>query len=419
MSERFNSPEGGVLRGIVGGVAGALVCAFVLLVCSLFWSGELGAMLQLFVGLAVGWFYRLFRGRRSKTAAYVTVSICTVLACVLWVIGVALLSVGISPADLTAGDWLSLWEMGWELLLLCAGLGLIGFFLTRKGLLIYADWKRGPWHMAYSYAGGAMYNLLPERLPAQSPPERFVVRERFSHGTQIIVEGDILRWKRLLRKEAVIPVQEIAGVVLGPSGGCNVVYNRDYRVLTKFAASMEHAELLLLWLLQRSVPIDKAPVGWRRPDTSGSGSVEEKSAAGAQRKFTLGLKRSARIGFTGIGWFLLVLGALLLLMLLFSQMTAAERWAIGLLDLVVMGMGVVYLRIGKRCGVEINGEQMRVVSRWGRTAEFSVREVSSVSRSIGWIVLYDREWRTLARIDPYLENLETLKEYLAGYGVKW
>ena len=147
--------------------------------------------------------------------------------------------------------------------------------------------------------------------------------------------------------------------------------------------------------------------------------MEEKSAAGAQRKFTLGLKRSARIGFTGIGWFLLVLGALLLLMLLFSQMTAAERWAIGLLDLVVMGMGVVYLRIGKRCGVEINGEQMRVVSRWGRTAEFSVREVSSVSRSIGWIVLYDREWRTLARIDPYLENLETLKKYLAGYGVKW
>ena len=42
---------------------------------------------------------------------------------------------------------------------------------------------------------------------------------------------------------------------------------------------------------------------------------------------------------------------------------------------------------------------MRVVSRFGRAAEFSVRDVSSVSRSLGWIVLYDREFRTLAKVD--------------------
>lgn len=42
----------------------------------------------------------------------------------------------------------------WELLLLCASLGMIGFFFTRKSLLAYADWKKGPWHIAY--AGGGM-----------------------------------------------------------------------------------------------------------------------------------------------------------------------------------------------------------------------------------------------------------------------
>ena len=69
--------------------------------------------------------------------------------------------------------------------------------------------------------------------------------------------------------------------------------------------------------------------------------------------------------------------------------------------------------------MEVDGEQMRVVSRFGRAAEFSVREVSFVSRSMGWIVLYDREFKTLAKIDSCLENLDMLKEYLVFYGIKW
>lgn len=82
------------------------------------------------------------------------------------------------------------------------------------------------------------------------------------------------------------------------------------------------------------------------------------------------------------------------------------------------GMGIVSLRIGKVSRVEVDGEQMRVVSRFGRAAEFSVRDVSSVSRSLGWIVLYDREFRTLAKVDSYLEDLDRLKGYLAFYGIK-
>lgn len=160
MSDYFNSShneispklQGSVLRGISGSVTGMIVCILVMLLCSLFRMSSFSTMLQLFAGLVIGWFYRLFHGRRSKTAAYVTVRICTVSASVLWVALLALLSVFVFPAPFTEADWGRLWGGIWKLLLLCAGLGMLGFFLTRRNLLAYADWKRGPWHIAY--AGG-------------------------------------------------------------------------------------------------------------------------------------------------------------------------------------------------------------------------------------------------------------------------
>ena len=140
------SPElqGSILWGILGSVIGMIVCILVMLLCFLCQMESSGIMLQLFAGLVIGWFYRLFHGRRSKTAAYVTVGVCTVSASVLWGVLLALLPVFVSPDPFTAADWGRLWGKIWELLLLCAGLGMIGFFFTRKSLLAYADWKRGP-----------------------------------------------------------------------------------------------------------------------------------------------------------------------------------------------------------------------------------------------------------------------------------
>ena len=303
------------------------------------------------------------------------------------------------------------------MLLLYAGLGMIGFFLTRRSLLAYADWKRGPWHMAYAGGNGYFYNLLPEKLPAVNPPAYFAVHSRFAPGTRLIVEGSSLRWRRRLRKDRVFSVDDIAGVVLGPGNGCNVLYDKNYQVLAKFAGSMEHADLMFLWLLQREIPIVNVPAGWHSPDNANPEPESVKSSVPLQQ-FTLRLKRSTRIGFTGIGWFLLLIGVALFLALDFSALTMAERTATIFLELAVMGMGIVYLRMGKISGVEADGEQMRVVSRFGRAKEFSVRDVSSVSRSLGWIVLYDREFKTLAKVDSYLEDMERLKEYLAFYGIK-
>lgn len=212
-------------------------------------------------------------------------------------------------------------------------------------------------------------------------------------------------------------VRDIAGVVLGPGNGCNVLYGKDYQVLAKFASSMEHADLMFLWLLQKKVFIVNAPAGWRSPAEDSPEPKPVKSSI-PQQQFTLRLKRSARIGFAGMGWFLLLIGLAPFLAVIFSTVTIAERSALIIVGLVTMGIGIVCLRTGTVCQVEIDGEQVRVVSRFGRTKEFSVKEVSSVSKSLGWIVLYDREFNTLAKIDSYLENLDKLKEYFAFYGIK-
>lgn len=165
------------------------------------------------------------------------------------------------------------------------------------------------------------------------------------------------------------------------------------------------------------VPIVNAPDIWHSP-AEASPEPEPVMSSALQQQFSLRLKRSARIGFTGIGWFLLLIGAALFLVLDSYALTMAEWTAIVFLELAVIEMGIIYLRMGKVSGVEVDGEQMRVVSRFGRAAEFSVRDVSSVSRSLGWIVLYDREFKTLAKVDSCLEDMERLKGYLASYGIK-
>ncbi len=415
-SQTADSPQllGSVMGSILGGIVGMVVCILALLLGWLCWI-ESAFLLQLFVGPVIGWFYRLFHGRRSKPAAYAVVAVCTVLACVLGMTAFALLSAGISPAQLTAEDWGQLWGIAWELLLLCAGLGLAGFFFARGKLLTYVDWEKAPWHIARSYAGGLLYNWLPEKLPDKIPPKSFAVCSRGLLKTCIIAEESHLRWKRPFQKDCIFSAGDIAGVVLGPSSGCNVIYGKNYRLLAKFAASMEHADLLFLWLLQRNISMDKAPIGWRLPEKSEAAKVKNPVS---QQQFTLRLKPSARRTFIGIGCILLLFGLLFLLAVDFSPMTQAGRWVAGGLDLVAMGLGINSLRIGRLYKVEITGEQICAASRFGPAIKFSVREAASASRHIGWIVLYDKEWKPLVKLDPELENLKMLEEYLALYGIR-
>ena len=72
-SHNENNPklQGSVLWGILGSISGMFVCILAMMLCLLFQIEESSMMLQLFAGLVIGWFYRLFRGRRSKMAVNV------------------------------------------------------------------------------------------------------------------------------------------------------------------------------------------------------------------------------------------------------------------------------------------------------------------------------------------------------------
>ena len=133
--------------------------------------------------------------------------------------------------------WAELWSRFGKLPLLFAGLGLIGLFFSRGRLLAYVDWRKGPWYIAGFNAGGATYNMLPEKLPDNRPPERFAVSSRFTSGERIVVEGDTLRWTRSIRRDRGFARRDIAGVVLGPSGGSNVIFDQNYQVLAKFGGA--------------------------------------------------------------------------------------------------------------------------------------------------------------------------------------
>ena len=427
----IDSPEfqGSVLRGILGSIVGMSVCVLVLLLCCLVDFNRLMILLQLLVGAVIGWFYRLFHGRRSKPAAYAIVGVCTMLTCLLWM--PVLVAVHLSCeiplsrlAQMPVEAWAELWSRFGKLPLLFAGLGLIGLFFSRGRLLAYADWQKEPWYIAGFNAGGATYNLLPDKLPNRRPPERFAVSSRFTPGERIVVEGSTLRWVRPVRRERSFTRRDIAGVVLGPSGGSNVIFDQSCQVLAKFAGSMENADLLLRWLMERDIPVHNAPDRWRvlpeEEPVSGEHSVREQPAS--QQQFTLRLKKSTRRGFTGIGCFFLLFSIcvipLLIWLLQYEPMTPVGLSVIVGLDLIVLVCSILFLRMGKVYRVEIDGERIRAYSRFGRPAEFSVRDVSDVSRSIGWIVLYDKEWKPLAKLDPGLEHLELLERYLAAYGVR-
>ena len=177
--------------------------------------------------------------------------------------------------------------------------------------------------------------------------------------------------------------------------------------------------------MEQNIPIHNAPDGWRVLPEEGPVFEEQSTSReqpSAQRRFTLRLNKSTRRGFTGIGVFLLLFGiafaAVLVWWVQYDPMTPAELAVLVVLDLILLVLSILFLRMGKVCRVEVDGERIRAYSRFGRPAEFSVREVADVSRSIGWIVLYDKEWKPLAKLDPGLEHLELLEHYLAAYGIR-
>ena len=266
----LESPEGQGSRatGVLGAFLGALLGhgLWLLIMFALpsgSWLWDLVFLGGILAGFCGCWGYRLLRGRREMKFAWRTVRICVVLAAPVaivlcttalalsraagwwWsgprVIGIALQS----SVENLAGEW--------KIVLILALVSLFFAKLSAPFLLKYADpgWYGDPRRAAQSNGGGALFNHprswpLPE---AKHLPASFDVDKG-----KITVEGEHITAKGRWGKVKTFSVREVAGVVLGPGGGFNVLYDKENRILAKFAWSRRGAETFGQYLLGHGVP---------------------------------------------------------------------------------------------------------------------------------------------------------------------
>ena len=259
------------LRGLLGAFLGAFLAA--LLWYSTLWAaaGHLDGLgkLLLLPGFAVGpaacLGYWLFRGLRRRRFAYLATRLCAVLVLPLALPAALWLDLlpraGSAAAAWTAVRQSSETAEAVAVLVISALLVTAGSSFFQKRLLRYTDpvWTRDPRRAAVEYAGGALYNCRPPEIPLPEDP----IPVRFLVGSVLEVEGEHIRTAPSLRRGTRFSSGDVAGVVLGPGTGSNVLYDRQGRILAKFAWSMENSDLFAAYLARRGVPM--TPVQDCRP----------------------------------------------------------------------------------------------------------------------------------------------------------
>lgn len=420
---------GGALRGVLGAFLGALLGTaawYGLMFLALDSWEELGKLTVLAGGLT-GWLsvlgYRLFRGRRFRRFARNTVCLCCVLAQLPVLYGLLAGAVlaglvqrgrALDPETVRLVLLSSMKELlQWKMLgvaLIFALLALSFSGLSASVLLKYADpaWFSDPRRLASVNGGGALFNYL----ACWPVPNTGPVPNQFRVGRRLEAAGETLTFSAPLKKPVEISAGQIAGVIVGPSNGFNILYDRDNRALTKFAWSMKNADILARWLLQRKIPFFDA-AGARLPDWT----EQSERTPELPERFTVRESRLCLV-LGGGGSFLfgtLSLGSLLLIwrkpivgvlcLATFLALLAAFAWM---------------LSAWHRRRLEVDGETLRYTTALGRRSEFSIRQVERVKMSAafgGWSLL-DREGRVLARLEDNMINGRLMLAYLNCYLAK-
>lgn len=260
-----NSPDnpGNALRGVLGSFLCASLAstAWFLLIAGARdwpWGGKLTILGGFLTGPAACLGYWQFRGLRKKRFAYHAVRLCAMLS-VLPAFPAMLLLEALPYYDSLGAAWevvrrnLSLMDYAETLLYACF-LPLLSAELCQKRLLLYTDpvWAKDPRYAAAQYAGGLLYNCRPDGMPLPCGDE---IPLRFKVGSVLEVDGELIRTTPSLRRERRFSAQEVAGVVLGPDTGSNVLYDCQGRPLAKFAWSMENAALFAAYLMEWGVEL--------------------------------------------------------------------------------------------------------------------------------------------------------------------
>lgn len=405
--------QGSRFLGILGAFLGALLgyqlwlgLMFALPDGSPLW--ELTIFGAIFPGFCSCLGYRLLRGRREMKFAWRVVRICVMLsapaAIVLFTAGLALYWAGEWQFRLI---WLALRRSvevftgaeEWKMVLFLVLASLLFSRLSALFLLKYADpaWYSDPRRIAQSNGGGTLFNhpaLWPlpraERLPASFEVDKGKIR----------VEGEQITARGRRGKVDTFPVREVAGVVLGPGSGFNVLYDRENRVLAKFAWSRKGAETFGQYLLHYGVPF---------VDLAGQPVDATGQKVSLPRQFEVREGKACLV--VGVAC-LVVFGILALLCLLVLDELAILIALAVFLFFILMGVWMLLSYKNRRMAVE--GDTLTYTTAFGRTTRFRVSEVGSLRFrfGLGTREIRDREGRLLARFEDNMKGAALLVEYL-------
>lgn len=415
------TPQGSRFLGILGAFLGALLGYF-LWMCVIFAAfyaitlpddSRLWELVFLLVCILPGFCsclgYRLFRGRREMKFAWRVVRLCVVLSA-----PVAIVLFTMAGVLYLTGKWLGLpmvWSIflaslrvlteaePWKVLLPFVLVSLFFARLSAPLLLKYADpaWYSDPRRIAQSNGGGALFNhpaLWPlpraERLPASFEVDKGKIR----------VEGEQITARGRRGKVNTFPVREVAGVVLGPGSGFNVLYDRENRVLAKFAWSRKGAETFGQYLLHYGVPF---------VDLAGQPVDATGQKVSLPRQFEVREGKACLV--VGVAC-LVVFGILALLCLLVLDELAILIALAVFLFFILMGVWMLLSYKNRRMAVE--GDTLTYTTAFGRTTRFRVSEVGSLRFrfGLGTREIRDREGRLLARFEDNMKGAALLVEYL-------
>ena len=249
------------------GVLGSFLCAFLastvwfLLMAGArnwVWGGKLTVLGGFLVGPAACLGYRLFHGLRRRRFAYHATRLCAMLS-VAPAFPAMLLLNALPLYGSLGGAWevvrrgLFLSDIA-DILLYAFFLPLLSAELCQKRLLKYTDpaWARDPRYAAAQYAGGLLYNCRPDGMPLPGSEE---IPLRFKVGSALEVDGELIRTTPSLGRERRFSAEEVAGVVLGPNTGSNVLFDGQGVPLAKFAWSMDNASIFASYLMEWGVEL--------------------------------------------------------------------------------------------------------------------------------------------------------------------
>ncbi len=401
----LETARGSRLLGVLGAFLGALVgtegwytLMFFTARTEYFQITILGAAAVSFCSC---WGYRLFRGYRSMKFARWAVRICIVLAQPVAMIGTwaplnLLRRYGTVHADILYSEMVHFAEEliadSQVMLVFLGWFSLLSLLFSKVSwgiLLKYADpaWYHDPRRVACTNGGGATFNALFAwpLPPAEEIPHQFEV-----DNGKLTVEGSTITLRQRFKAPLSFSVQDVAGVVLGPGNGFNVLYDRNRQVLAKFAWSRKGAETFGQYLLHHGIPFTDPsgqPVSSAPSGTPAKQATVVKMPAGL---LSLSLFSGLLFGF-GTPFFWLILpsrsrGIALLFLLLavffFWCFFSYRNWALA-----------------------IEGSSLRYTSPLGRTVRLPISQIGSLrykALTATWEIL-DHEGAVLAR---YKENMK-------------